>query len=75
MKKLNKLEIKPEKLINNEELLTLRGGYGGCEFRCRVREYYQGPILLEGDCCLSSAEECVIALANQWHEDTTCWRK
>ena len=28
MKKLNKLEINSEKLMKNEELMTLRGGYG-----------------------------------------------
>lgn len=28
MKNLNKLEINSEKLVKNEELLTLRGGYG-----------------------------------------------
>lgn len=28
MKKLNKLEINPQKLMKNEELLTIRGGYG-----------------------------------------------
>ncbi len=28
MKKLNKLQINPERLIKNEELMTLRGGYG-----------------------------------------------
>ena len=27
MKKLGKLEINPEKLITNEELVTLKGGY------------------------------------------------
>jgi hypothetical protein len=27
MKNLTKLQINPEKLINNEELITLRGGY------------------------------------------------
>ncbi|HPM02765.1 MAG TPA: hypothetical protein PK816_11475 [Candidatus Cloacimonadota bacterium] len=29
MKKLNKLEINPKKLMKNEELLVIRGGYGG----------------------------------------------
>ena len=29
MKKLNKLCINTEKLMKNEELITLRGGYGG----------------------------------------------
>jgi hypothetical protein len=28
MKKLNKLQINSEKLMKNEELMTLRGGYG-----------------------------------------------
>lgn len=27
MKKLGKLEINPDKIMNNEELITLRGGY------------------------------------------------
>ena len=30
MKKLNKLQINSEKLMKNEELKTLKGGYGGC---------------------------------------------
>lgn len=32
MKKLNKLQINTEKLMKNEELISLRGGYdgGGC---------------------------------------------
>ena len=29
MKKLGKLSINPEKIINNEELVNLKGGYGG----------------------------------------------
>jgi hypothetical protein len=28
MKKLNKLQINSEKLMKNEELATIRGGYG-----------------------------------------------
>ena len=35
MKKLNKLQINSEKIMKNEELLTLRGGYdGGIELWC-----------------------------------------
>jgi hypothetical protein len=36
MKKLGKLQINSEKIMKNEELLTLRGGYGGdcCLYRC-----------------------------------------
>lgn len=33
MKKLNKLEINTEKMMKNEELLSLRGGYG-CDYPC-----------------------------------------
>jgi hypothetical protein len=32
MKKLTKLQISPEKLMKNEELLTLRGGYAS--YKC-----------------------------------------
>lgn len=54
MKKLTKIEIKPEKLIKNEELLTLRGGYDGpCTCGCRnaITGYIFGYLLSEsGDC-------------------------
>ena len=29
MKKIGKLQVNPEKLMKNEELLCLKGGYGG----------------------------------------------
>jgi hypothetical protein len=32
MKKLGKLLIKPERLIKDEELMTLKGGYGTCYY-------------------------------------------
>jgi len=35
MKKLGKLQINPEKLMKNEELLTLRGGYGDVACACK----------------------------------------
>jgi len=34
MKKLGKLTINPEKVIKNEELVNLRGGYGGDPCTC-----------------------------------------
>lgn len=73
MKKLKKIQINPDKLMKNVELMTLRGGYDGCDYYCVVREYYQGPVWLEGYCCLSSAEACVQELASQYNLDTTCW--
>jgi hypothetical protein len=34
MKKLSKLQINPEKLMKNEELMTLRGGYSCWCWNC-----------------------------------------
>lgn len=35
MKKINKLQLNPERLIKNEQLITIRGGYDatGCLWR------------------------------------------
>lgn len=35
MKKLGKFKINPEKLIKNDELLVLRGGYGDAACACK----------------------------------------
>jgi hypothetical protein len=35
MKRLNKMQINPERLMKNEELLTLRGGYDFGWVSCR----------------------------------------
>ena len=44
MKKLGKLSINPEKVMKNEELVNLRGGYGGMGDDCPEGkvEYYCG---------------------------------
>lgn len=34
MKKLSKLGINSERIMKNEELVTLRGGYNGCSCEC-----------------------------------------
>jgi len=51
MKKLNKLQINPEKIINNKELVTLRGGYGA-EFCCWVG--LPGGGVIDPNFCFSS---------------------
>lgn len=38
MKKLNKLIINPEKVIKNEELVNLRGGYGYGSIQCYCKD-------------------------------------
>jgi natural product precursor len=53
MKKLNKLQINPEKIMKNEELVTLRGGYGNGPCTCLCYNIYQtfGYLLSEtGNC-------------------------
>ena len=44
MKKLTKIHINPEKLMKNEELITLKGGdwSGYCEVICPT-QYFNGP--------------------------------
>ncbi len=46
MKKLNKLSINPEKVIKNDELTNLRGGY-----ETHPCEYYGGAISKKGRIC------------------------
>jgi hypothetical protein len=36
MKKLGKLQINPEKLMKNEELVAFKGGYGNHYVSCRL---------------------------------------
>ena len=50
MKKLGKLTISPEKMMKNEELINLQGGYGG---PCHVSCNYDGSSL-----CTTSASDC-----------------
>lgn len=39
MKKLRKLSINPEKVIRNEELVNLKGGYEGTAYCCCWDDY------------------------------------
>jgi len=56
MKKINKLQFNPKKLMKNMELLTLKGGYDGPECcECHIiggSTYYitSTPALCNGDC-------------------------
>jgi hypothetical protein len=49
MKKLGKLSINPEKLIENQELVNLRGGYPGSGDRACM--YYSDQAGTELICC------------------------
>jgi hypothetical protein len=57
MKKLNKLQINSDRLMNNEELITLRGGYD-VETGCFQEGWVIGCMGTRlGDTC--SLEECM----------------
>ena len=58
MKKLGKISINPEKLIKNDELVNLKGGYG---FNC----YCNGIYIGEGDSAIDCATMCAAC--------TECW--
>jgi len=36
MKRLNRIQIKPQKLLNDNELITIRGGYGSECCECHI---------------------------------------
>lgn len=52
MKTIGKLSIDPEKVIKNEELVNLRGGYGGAGWCCRTSGRPSG----ESELCSDSPE-------------------
>lgn len=58
MKKIKKLQINPEKLINNNELMTLKGGYDGDEpCTCTCYNYFISPPIWYGY-LLSETGDC-----------------
>ncbi|MGI6323039.1 MAG: hypothetical protein ACOXZO_06955 [Bacteroidales bacterium] len=58
MKKLNKLQINPEKVMKNEELVTLRGGYD--DVGCNPEDPGQIPCFCDGIFagCQASIQAC-----------------
>ena len=55
MKKLKKLQINNEKLMKNEELLRLRGGYEDCHCICYSRGPLEQPV---GAMAATNESEC-----------------
>lgn len=51
MKKLSKLNINSEKIIKNEELVTLRGGHDGEGGWCGTCEIHVPEFLMSGAAC------------------------
>lgn len=54
MKKLNKLEINTNKLITDEKLISLKGGYDGTSIKCYSEGWMTGCMgylgTVQGDC-------------------------
>jgi len=61
MKKLKRLKINPERLMKDEELMTLRGGYDGpC---CECKDWHQNVIgHLYGSTPSQCPMDCFIAM-------------
>jgi natural product precursor len=74
MKKLGKLNINPEKIMNNEELIALRGGYDcwSCYY------YWNGQFQFNGYCCCGectppqASQYCSDLLGGGWEVDCGC---
>lgn len=58
MKTLNKLNLKHEKLMKNEDLVTLRGGYDGGQYIKCQRPYPMGGDCYIVGCCLTAPLWC-----------------
>ena len=68
MKKLNKLQINSEKLMKNDELIALRGGY---DFSCAINTNGFSYIYIghfSGDCATVAAEQ-----TEYWGSPVGCW--
>ena len=80
MKKLSKLNINPEKVMKNEELITLRGGYdcgsGWTNYQCTIWACLE-CMAFNANACVPSSEsdvrQYVIDHAAGVIYDAYCW--
>jgi len=64
MKKLGKISINPEKVIKNEELVNLRGGYGEGNSTCSCKDASGNVILTE------TMWDCGCSKEDRWVQNT-----
>lgn len=74
MKKLGKLTISPEKMMKNEELINLQGGYSTIECRCYEIDggeifWWVGPGLCAD---VEYCGECEVKLSNYYGRSIYC---
>lgn len=71
MKKLNKLQINSEKLMKNEELIILRGGYNGTG--CCVCKIGQATVgVFAGSDSTNCYADCKYTYGNEAYGSWTC---
>ncbi|MGF1586469.1 MAG: hypothetical protein ACFCUM_14180 [Bacteroidales bacterium] len=70
MKKLGKLEISPEKIMKNEELINLQGGDGGYPSCSCFLWWNTGEVTETGGLCGTSANctDCAVDVVNFYDE-------
>jgi len=76
MKKLKKLEISPEKIMKNEELINLQGGGGGDVCHCEQFDPELGEWIewhFSGVCAEMNCVECGGALTMYYNMITNCY--
>jgi|BioPla2DNA2_1021312.scaffolds.fasta_scaffold180789_1 hypothetical protein len=61
MKRLNKVQINPEKVMKNEELVRLRGGYDPCTCLCWRETEILGYLVSETGSC---PKDCAYAFGD-----------
>jgi len=60
MKKIGKLAINAEKVIKNEELVNVKGGYNGCTYcYCYGENGLLGPAILLTGSAVSCWDSCI----------------
>jgi len=69
MKMLDKLNINPEKVIQNEELVNLRGGYPGC-YSCDVTACSGCSTSYGLIACVGVTQEIVDYVDSYWPDAT-----
>lgn len=76
MKKLGKLEINPGKLMKNEELILLRGGYSTFECNVDCDGYHEAAFAFSATCdpydVMTAMDQCASFFGTQF-TGCSCW--
>lgn len=73
MKKLNKLQINSEKLMKSEELMTLRGGYGGTGSCCVCLNGSNTFMSYRAAASQTACQNACVSASSLWHGSFGPW--